>query len=363
MAEPSTVLEYKCPCCGSPLAYSSNGTEMVMFCSSCGNNYDVEAIKEIPLDPGSKVDFQWGNYQSSSWSQEDQEEIRSFTCPSCAGEIITDATTAATFCPYCENPAIIPGRVLGGLKPDAVIPFKTTVEDAKAAFKKICQKKPLLPKDFTGKHIDKITGVYVPYWLYDCQADGKASYNATRVSTWRDSKYRYTKTDHFLLNREGSALFTQIPMDASQKMDDTMMESLEPFDFSQLVDFKTAYLSGYLADKYDVQAENGEDRIRQRVESTFHKLLDDTCVGYASFSFASRNLNIHHSNAKYVLLPVWLLNVNYEGKLYTFAMNGQSGKMTGNLPVCKKTRNLWFAAIAGGVTAVAAIIQMIGLYF
>ena len=201
--------------------------------------------------------------------------------------------------------------------------------------------------------------MYVPFWLYDCEADYIGSYKGTRIHRWSDSKYHYTKTDHFLLRRAADAAFFGIPMDGSSKMEDTFMESIEPYDYSQLVDFDLAYLSGYFADKYDIPSENGEQRIRDRVDQTIRDELQSTLLGYATVVPTSRQLNIHHSRARYVLLPVWMLNTKYKNKIYTFAMNGQTGKMTGSFPICPKRTAAWFAGVCVGVTMLATLVQMI----
>lgn len=136
------------------------------------------------------------------------------------------------------------------------------------------------------------------------------------------------------------------------------MESIEPFDYGQMVPFEIPYLSGYLADKYDVPSENGKERIRQRVERSMENNVQSSLLGYATVLPTNRQIQIHHSKAKYVLLPVWMLNTKYNGKIYTFAMNGQTGKMTGSLPVCKKRTATWFAGICASVTLLVHLFQM-----
>ena len=135
------------------------------------------------------------------------------------------------------------------------------------------------------------------------------------------------------------------------------MESIEPFDYTQMVDFETAYLSGYLADKYDVEHTAGEERIRQRVGSTLDGQIHASMIGYATTIPLQKQLHIEHSKAKYVLLPVWMLHSRYKDKTYVFAMNGQSGKMTGTFPICPKRSAAWFAGICAGVTALVSLIQ------
>ena len=350
------VLEYKCPCCGAGLEFGNASQKMI--CEYCDNEFDLETVKAYNMSAkqSDSVEFNW-NESTSEWSEEDCSQMLNFVCPSCGGEIMTDENTAATFCPYCENPTILTGRVAGGLKPDAVIPFKTSKEDAKAAFLKLCKGKPLLPKLFTEhQRIEKISGVYVPFWLYDCDSSLDGQYKATRVRTWSDSKYDYTKTDHYLLTRSSSAQFSGIPMDASVKMNDALMESIEPFDYSQMVDFDTVYLSGYLADKYDVESKDGQERVRQRVDQSMDNLLQSTFMGYTTVVPTSKQLKVDHGTAKYVLLPVWMLHTRYQDKTYAFAMNGQTGKMTGTFPISKARVAAWFAGIMAGVSLVAGII-------
>jgi hypothetical protein len=256
----------------------------------------------------------------------------------------------------------MPTRLTGALKPDAVLPCRKSKEDAKAAFLNLCKGKPLLPKNFTSQQrLEKITGMYVPFWLYDCDSRFRGQYRATRVHRWSDSNYNYTKTDYYHVTRGATAGFAAIPMDASTKMDNAIMESIEPFDYDQMVDFETAYLSGFLADKYDVEAQMGEERIRQRVHTSMEELLAPSMIGYTTVMPISKHLDIDHSKAKYVLLPVWMLTTKYRDKTYPFAMNGQTGKMTGNLPICPKRTAAWFLGITAAVTAlVSLLILMFG---
>ena len=358
MSSTARVMEYKCPCCNAGLTFS--GDVQQLTCEYCENTFELDAVKAFNEQLAETQEFNWEPAEQKVWTEEEQKHIQNYACPSCGGEIVTDANTAATFCPYCGNPAIMPGRVSDLLKPDAVIPFRTTKEDAQNAFLKLCKGKPLLPKFFTREQqLEKITGLYVPFWLYNCAGDFTGSYKATRIRHWSDSRYHYTKTDHFMLKRRASAEFDRIPMDASSKMEDTFMESIEPFDYNQLTDFDTAFLSGYLADKYDVPSENGEPRIRQRVNNAMEELLQNSLLGYDTVIPTSQNLNVQQGKASYVLLPVWILNTNYRGKRYTFAMNGQTGKLTGTLPVCPLRSAMWFSGIFVGVTVIASLAQML----
>lgn len=358
MEEYTSVIEFKCPCCNAGLRFQG-GTQL-LTCEYCENTFDlsaVQAFNESAAVPQTE-EVQWEEAPNNEWAQEEQSKLQSFQCPSCGGEILCEDTTAASFCPYCDNPTIMPSRLSGSIRPDGVIPFQKSKEDAQAAFLGLCKGKPLLPKFFTSQQrVEKITGLYVPFWLYDCEGSFTGSFKATRIHTWSDSQYDFTRTNHFLLQRRAEATFTGIPMDGSSKMEDAFMESIEPFDYSQLVDFDMAYLTGYLADKYDVPAENGEPRIKERVDTSIQGKVQESLIGYHTVVPTTRQLQVKHSKARYVLLPVWILNTKYNDKIYTFAMNGQTGKITGTLPICPKRTALWFAGITAGVTALATVVQ------
>ena len=360
MSTEPKVIEYKCPCCGAGLLF--RGDSQQLTCEYCDNSFDLETVRAFNASESQETfeEFQWDQEPSERWSDAEESRLNVFICPSCGGEIMTEETTAASFCPYCDNPTIMPGRLSGGLKPDAIIPFRMSKEDAKEAFRKLCKGKPLLPGMFTQEQrIEKITGIYVPFWLYDCCGNFDGNYNATRIHTWADANYNYTRTEHFLLKRGARADFQGIPMDGSSKMDNTLMESIEPFDYSQLQNFDMAFLSGYLADKYDVPSDQGKQRVKERVENAFDAQLQSSFLGYSTVVPTSCQLKIDHSKARYALMPVWILNTRYRGKLYTFAMNGQTGRMTGSFPISPQKCAIWFGGIFAGVTLLATLVQMV----
>ena len=360
MSLETEVLEYRCPCCNAALQF--NEQIQKMHCEYCDNEFEIDALKAYneSLDQKDDESVEWDTNATSEWAEDETADVFTFSCPSCGAVLLTDNNTAATFCPYCSNPSILPGRLSGGLKPTGVIPFKKSKEDALAAFKTLTKGKPLLPKlFFQEQRVENITGMYVPFWLYDCDTSFRGNYRATRVHRWSDSSYNYTKTSYYHLIRSATADFSRIPMDASTKMDDAIMESIEPYDYHELIDFETAYLSGFLADKYDVESAQGDERIRERVNVSYQDMLAPTFIGYNSVLPVNRKLNVNHTKANYVLLPVWLLSTKYREKTYLFAMNGQTGKMTGTFPICPKRSWAWFGGISAAVSALVVAIQLL----
>lgn len=298
-------------------------------------------------------DMKWETAAGSEWQNGEEEGLRSYVCKSCGGEIVAEETTAATSCPFCGNPVVMMGQFTGALKPDYVIPFKLDKKAAKAALTKHYTGKKLLPKVFKDQnHIDEVKGVYVPFWLFDADTEAYIRYKATRVRCWSDYNYNYTETSYFAVSRGGSVGFEHVPVDGSTKMNDNLMESIEPFDFSEAVDFQTAYLAGFLADKYDVDAEQSVLRANERIKKSTEDTFASTVQGYMSVVPESSSVRFENGKAKYALFPVWLLNTTWKGQNYTFAMNGQTGKMVGDLPVDKALYRKWLFGLTGAIGAV-----------
>ena len=192
---------------------------------------------------------------------------------------------------------------------------------------------PFLPRAFTAEnHVQEIKGVYVPFWMFDGEAEGSAQYEATRSRSFTSGDYEVTETDHFDVYREGSLAFSRVPVDASSKMPDDYMDSIEPFDYDDLKLFSTAYLPGFLADKYDVSVEDSAVRADTRCEGSLVSALARSATGYDSCVPVSQDVKLHRGKVHYALLPVWTLHTKWNGKDYLFAMNGQTGKLVGDLP-------------------------------
>ena len=343
----ATLQEYKCPCCDGAISFDTDAQKMA--CPYCGNEFEMETLAayDDELRNDGESDMRWETNAGGEWQEGETDGLRIYLCNSCGGEIVGDETLAASQCPYCGNPVVMMGQFMGELKPDLVVPFRFDKKAAKEALLNHYKGKKLLPKVFKDEnHIDEIKGVYVPFWLFDADADANIRYKATRVHCWSDSNYNYTRTSYYSVSRRGTIGFAGVPVDGSTKMADDLMESVEPFDLSQAVDFQTAYLAGFVADKYDVDADSSIERANQRIKKSTEDAFASTVQGYATVIPASSSINLRNGNARYALLPVWVLNTEWNGEKYTFAMNGQTGKMVGNLPVDKGAFWKWFSLVA-----------------
>ena len=355
---PSQITNYQCPSCNGPLHYDGNSGALV--CDYCGRKYsaneiesyyslkDQQAIEAHQAAEDKKTDAEQEEWDFSSitgeWGKDG--EVRQYNCPSCGAELILDANTAATSCPYCGNPTIVPSQLSGMLKPDYVIPFKYDKKQAVDALKRYYKGKYFLPKAFHDEnHLEEIKGLYAPFWLYDGAIAGDLVFHATKVSSYRAGNEEVTTTDHYTVNRSGMVSFERVPADASSKLPDPHMDSIEPYDYSELKPFSTGYLPGYMADKYDIDAMSQIERIATRERNTVRSAITSTVIGYSTASVQSERYRIIPGKVHYALLPVWLLTTNWNGDRYVFAMNGQTGKLIGDLPVDKK--RFWLTAFLG----------------
>ena len=306
----SDLREYKCPACGGAIEFDSKSQKMK--CPYCDTEFELETLKELDAqmerEAGQQDDLSgWQTDAGGEWQEGETDGMNVYTCQSCGGEIIADENTGASNCPYCGNPVIM---------------------------------------------TEKFKGLYVPFWLFDGDVDADVRYKATKVRMWSDHDYDYTETSYYSVERSGEMTFVSVPVDGSEKMADDLMESIEPFKISESVDFQTAYLSGYLADKYDVSEKESINRAHDRMKKSAEEVLADTVKGYASVVPENTNVNISGGKAQYALYPVWILNTTWKDKKYIFAMNGQTGKMTGDLPIDRGIYLKWLA----GLTAVFTVV-------
>lgn len=379
MAETTT---YQCPNCNGRLVFS--GDVGKLKCESCDSEFTPEEVERIWAERQAQADaavekqrareaeaaVAAGEGESGSaaaspklkvaqgadpidtylknahWEGLDQEDLRSFNCSSCGAQLLVDGVTAVTSCPYCGNNAVVPGQLADMLKPDYVIPFKLGRDEAIAALKGYYEGKRLLPDDFTaGNHIEEMQGVYVPFWLYSGSGTADVTFNARNIRTWSDSKNIYTETDHFLLEREGTMNFERVPVDGSTKMPDAHMDAIEPFDYNEMVPFSVGYLPGFLTDRYDQGVKSCEERANRRVEATCIATMQETVTGYMEVDVAGSSAQLNLNDVAYALFPVWMLHTKYNGEDYLFAMNGQTGRLVGDLPVDGGKVARWSATI------------------
>ena len=360
---------YKCPCCGAALTY--DGGEEKLVCRSCGTQFDAAGFSAAEQYEAEDAGFERIDWSTRGGREGDPSPAHVYVCQSCGAELVTDENTTATECAYCGSPIVLTSNLISGVKPEYVLPFRISEEQARKMFSDYFHGKRLIPNIFetTRNRISEIRRLYVPYWLFSCKADANMTYSATRISVHMHGDYEETRTRHYLVRRAGSLNFEGIPVDGSEKLDNRITESLEPFDFAEAIEFTPATLSGSLADRPDVSMDDCFTRANERLHASTREAFRSTVIGFDTVSERSCGVHVENGQAVPVLLPVWLIRTEKDVKgtkvAYTFAINGQTGKLTCDVPFSRGRAVKWFfsltAAITAGGYALLALLAALGV--
>lgn len=346
-----SVVTYKCPSCGAGIAFDSASQRFK--CEYCLSEFTEEEIRNR-TDGGAPAE------ESRSDEAENQaycDGLISYTCSNCGAEVFADENTAADICYYCHNPVVCSGRLTGQLRPHKIIPFAYDQEEAKSRFLAFARRKWFVPRDFFSEaHAEQIRGVYFPFWLTDADVTASASANATRVRTWKAGNKLYTETSHYRLFRRGGIHFEDIATSAYSGDDKKMLEGILPFPPEALKEFTMTYLSGFLAKKRNIERDRVENEVRGRINRYSTTLLSGTMSGYTTVTGVNCNARLEKYIWDYALMPLWILTYQKSGKTYTYAMNGHTGKIYGELPVSGGKLLALFGSLLVGVSVLCTLI-------
>lgn len=350
-----SVVAYKCPSCGAGIGFDAEKQKFV--CEYCLSAYtEAELQAQTPSDSETEPETE-SAVQREAENAEFCENLLSYTCKNCGAEVFADADTVADFCVYCHNPIVCDGRLSGQWKPQKIVPFAYDKEQAQAKFLEFASKKWFVPRDFfSTAQVEKIRGVYYPFWLTDADITAAASARAERVRSYRSGDYRITETAHYTLYRKGDIHFEDVTTGAYTGEDKAMLEGILPYPTEALQEFSMPYLSGFLAKKRNVESDGVRDEVKRRVDGYATEMLRDTMNGYTAVHSVGANVQYNKLHWDYALLPIWLLTYTKGGKTYTYAMNGHTGKVYGEIPISGKKLLLLFLAIV----LAAAVLGVIG---
>lgn len=326
------VITYKCPNCGGGLQFDPGSQKYL--CEYCMSVFTQEELDKLyPEEDDGDGSF--------------QEPVLCI-CPSCGAQIVTDETTAATFCYYCHNPVILSGRLEGSFRPDFVIPFRIDRKKAEEIFGQWISRKRLVPDGFySKKQIDTMTGVYFPYWLYSCSIDGELDAQGTRLRVWDGAGMRYTETKVYDIRRRGSMDVDDVARSALKKANRQLVDGVLPYRMEEKREFSMGYLSGFMAENRDMEQQQFVQEVQAEVRDFALSGLQSQAGEYSSLQVRRREVNVREEKWSYVLLPVWTLTYKdkAEGKIYYFALNGQTGKISGQLPVDNRKLAVLFVSV------------------
>lgn len=346
------TISIKCPNCGGGLQFDPSAQNYE--CEYCLSRFTQEELEKIAPEIRDGQSGRESGGSGGTQAPDDKtaegaaahddaaENARVYSCPSCGAEIVTDETTAASFCFYCHNPVILQGRLNGKYHPDYVIPFAIDKEKAREIFLGWLRQKRFVPSDFgSPEQIEKMTGVYFPYWLYSCRVDGRLDGEGTRLRTWRAGDMQYTETQKYDVSRAGTMNIDHVTRNALKKADKKLAEGVMPFDTRAMKPFSMGFLSGFFAEKRDMENSEFSMEVEKEVKDFAAGSLRGSVGDYSSLNVRRQEADIKAPKWEYALLPVWTLTYieKKTGQVYYFACNGQSGKVCGKLPV--DTRKLW----------------------
>ena len=347
------TLAYQCPNCGAGLEFDAE--KQCFSCAFC--------LSEFTRDEVLAANTAEAEREAQAERQAYNEQMREYSCPNCGAEILADEHTAAGSCCYCHNPVVLVGRLSGEMKPQRIVPFRYDRDEAKRLFRKFVRGKWFVPSDFRSEaQIRNLTGIYYPFWVTDADAAGEMDADATRVRTWRSGRTEYTETSNYRIHRSGNLHFEDITTAALSDADKRMLEGVLPYPSEALQAFSMPYLSGYVAKKRNLEREQLSGEVRDRMQQYTNQLLRGTVTGYTTVSPAQSRLTIRKSRREHSLLPIWMLTYrDRRGKSYTYAMNGYTGKVYGELPVSPWKLGILFGAVAVAVTGLLTLVG--GLFF
>ncbi len=367
------VISYKCPNCDGELIFDpATQNFKCEYCTSMFSRKELEKMKPdtaaeqqsdgIDAEPFAETETaeDLGEEAAERAGEQRAEEGMIYICPSCGAEVVTDSTTAATFCYYCHNPVVLSGRLSGEFLPDKVIPFAIDRKQAETKFLDYVHKKKFVPRAFFRRQqIEMLSGVYFPYWIYECTMEGTMDAQGTNIRVWRSGETEYTETKYYQVEREGTIELRNLSRNALKKANQQLAEGVFPYDMNKAEEFHMGYLSGFQAEKRDMEQEMFDGEIDQEVRNYGRQMLRDTISGYSGVTVSSHNLRTVSEKWSYMLLPVWTLTYNgRNGKFYYYSMNGQTGKVYGELPIDYKKVFLF----GGMVALILLLLFLIGGY-
>ena len=322
------LVHYKCPNCGDDMAFDSDSG--ALLCSSCGREDDIESFSD---------EFITRKFE--------EDEAKEYQCNNCGATVITEQDTTATSCSFCDAAVVLADRLSGDLAPAMVIPFSISKEEAEKAFRKWCKNGRFSPTDFMqANRVKNITGMYVPFWMYDLNSKVTLDAVGTKVRKYTRGDYIYTETKYYDVYRDINLYYNRVPVDASSKMNDEVMDKLEPYQYKDLKDFKTPYLAGYIAEKYNYDDEALLPRVKSKVKRFIQTYVNSTVSQYTSLREKRQQVKTKNVKSAYVLFPIWMVYYDYDKQEHTFAMNGQTGKIIGKPPISKRKVITWVSGIS-----------------
>lgn len=321
---------YICKVCGAELKW--NPDVGALLCDYCGTSFAVTDFVDETINASTEETYLDAQYTNAGQNLEDGMVV--YACRHCGAEVVTSNTTMATTCAYCGHAISITNKSAGKFRPELVVPYAINKDKAKEIYKNYVNKSFLTPKEFKeSNQIEKMQGLFVPFWLHSMNARAQANFNCENVTHRRRKDDRITTHVVYDVFVDANGYYQNIPTDGSKKLDNALMDALEPFNFNKLTPYNPAYMAGFFSEQPDDDKEATIPRAQQRATKSMIDKMTKSAGNYSSVNVSRFNNNFYDTKATYSMLPVWLLNVKHKNKDYLFAVNGDTGKVVGKLPL------------------------------
>ncbi len=339
---------YECPNCGAGLTFDAG--KQMFACEFCLSEFTRDQVLAANSDEARRE----REAEEASYNA----QMNEYECQSCGAHVVADENTVASTCAYCHNPVVLVGRLSGEMKPQKIIPFHYDRDTAKSGFLGFVRKKWFVPKSFfTPEQVEMIQGIYYPFWVTDLDADSSLDAHGQNIRRWRSGNREYREVTHFNIHRQGTIHFEDLTTAALSDEDKRMLEGILPFPSKALEDFSMPYLSGYTAKKRNLSQNDIKGEIKNRITGYSRQILRNTIRNYDSIQFLNSSCRVLRSHWDYSLLPVWVLTYRANsGRIYTYTMNGYTGKVHGELPVSKLKLGLFAGFLFAALTALLTLL-------
>lgn len=338
----------KCEACGYDVVYDP--AEGMMKCPHCGSTVAIKDSATVIAEQ----DFVLTAASSEQW-----QEGRSYRCENCGATTVLIENEIATRCPFCGAPRVVDVEDQPGIKPMGVVPFSVPKESALSALKGFIKKKIFAPRKFKKAFSpDRVSGVYIPCWLFDTNSHATYSGTFGRYYTVTVGSGKNRRTVRKIRWFTGSGVlrrdFNDYAVEASSRLDQRTFDKIAPFATAEPRLYSPEYMMGYAAERYTEGPDISFQKMCADVKDVFRKMAINA---ENADVVQSLTVNVVHENVKYkyLLLPVWTFSETYKGKNYGYVVNGETGRATGKAPVSPIK-----ATIAGllGAGVVALIVYL-----
>lgn len=354
-----TVVNVSCNACGAGMTYSPKLQKL--NCDHCGNTQELPNASDMVVERSFSEGVDLNRYEKGLGVQ-----TKVFHCKDCGSETAVGMDTVAFQCPFCDsknvNQEAHDSKVI---KPSGILPFKIDKKNALGKFKNWIKKGLFTPNDLKKKAaLDKINGVYIPYWTYDAmtysQWWAEAGYHYYTTETYTDSEGN-TQTRQVQHTRWVPAngyyehFFDDVLVVGSNGLKQSMADAVAPFAMGEVVNYDPKFILGLQSEVYQKDIMQGfqvaEGKMNAAIRSACTRLIPgDT----------HRNLNVNtrkdRITFKHILLPLWIAAYKYKGKAFQFLVNGQSGKIVGKKP---KSAIKIALAVLLGIIIVGTIVYLV----